>query len=379
MHYLDHNATSPLRPEARAAVERALDVGGNPSSVHARGRAAREIVEGAREQVAVLAGADPADVIFTSGGTEANTLALCGAVAGAAEAGGRLTRLFVSAIEHDSILANATALAERAAGLRVEIIPVAPDGMIDLAALRVQLREGKGRALIAAMAANNETGVIQPIAEIASLTKEHGALLLIDAIQAAGKIALDYPYADYLTLSAHKIGGPQGVGALIAKRDAPLSAQILGGGQERGRRAGTENLSGIAGFGAAAKAARNFDAPQVAALRDHFESRLPKEAIIFGANVPRLANTSNFALPGLAAETAIIALDLDGVTVSSGAACSSGKVKSSHVLKAMGVADELASCALRVSFGWNSAEEDVYAAIASLQKLHSRIRARAAA
>jgi|HubBroStandDraft_2_1064218.scaffolds.fasta_scaffold67285_3 cysteine desulfurase len=379
MHYLDHNATSPLRPEARAAMERALEVGGNPSSVHARGRAARAIVEQAREQVAALANADPADVIFTSGGTEANALALCGAVAGAAEAGARLTRLFVSAIEHDSVLANTASLAERAAGLRVEIIPVTPDGVIDVAALRVQLREGKGRALIAAMAANNETGVIQPIAEIASLAKEHGALLLVDAIQAAGKIALDYPQADYLTLSAHKIGGPQGVGALIAKRDAPLAAQILGGGQERGRRAGTENLPGVAGFGAAAKAARDFDAPRMAALRDHFESRLPKEAIIFGANAPRLCNTSNFVLPGIIAETAIMALDLDGVMVSSGAACSSGKVKASHVLKAMGVSDELASCALRISFGWNSTEEDVYASLASLQKLHTRIRARAAA
>ncbi len=334
MHYLDHNATSPLRPEARAAMERALDIGGNPSSVHARGRAARAIVEQAREQVAALANADPADVIFASGGTEANALALCGAVAGAAEAGARLTRLFVSAIEHDSVLANALALAERAAGLRVEIIPVTPDGVIDVAALRVQLREGKGRALIAAMAANNETGVIQPIAEIAALAKEHGALLLVDTIQAAGKIALDYPQADYLTLSAHKIGGPQGAGALIAKATAPLAAQILGGGQERSRRAGTENLSGVAGFGAAAKAARDFDANTLAALRDHFESRLPKDAIVFGANAPRLCNTSNFVLPGVTAETAIMALDLDGVMASSGAACSSGKVKASHVLKA---------------------------------------------
>jgi cysteine desulfurase len=379
MHYLDHNATSPLRPEARAAIERALEVGGNPSSVHGRGRAARAMVEDAREQVAALAGADSADVIFTSGGTEANALALCGAVAGAADAGARLTRLFVSAIEHDSILANAASLAERAAGLRVEIIPVTQDGVIYVEVLRVQLREGKGRALIAAMAANNETGVIQPIAEISHVAKEFGALLLVDAIQAAGKIALDYPDADYLTLSAHKIGGPQGAGALIAKASAPLATQIFGGGQERGRRAGTENLSGIAGFGAAANAARNLDTARVAVLRDRFESQLPPGMVVFGANAPRLCNTSNFALPGIAAETAIMALDLDGVMASSGAACSSGKVKSSHVLKAMGVRDELASCALRISFGWNSTDEDVNAAIASLSKLRSRVRARAAA
>lgn len=378
MHYLDHNATSPLRPEARAAVERALEIGGNPSSVHTQGRAARAIVEDAREQVAALAGADPADVIFTSGGTEANALALRGAVAGAADAGARLTRLFVSAIEHDSILANVSSLAERSAGLRVEIIPVTQDGVIDVEALRVQLREGKGRSLIAAMAANNETGVIQPMAEISHAAKEFGALLLIDAIQAAGKIAIDYPYADYLTLSAHKLGGPQGAGALIAKTTAPLAAQILGGGQERGRRAGTENLSGIAGFGAAANAARQLDTTKIAALRDRFETQLPPDAIVFGVRGPRLCNTSNFALPGVNAETAIMALDLDGVMASSGAACSSGKVKSSHVLKAMGVFDDIASCALRISFGWNSTAEDSDAAIASLSKLLSRVRARAA-
>jgi cysteine desulfurase len=377
MHYLDHNATSPLRPEARAAIERALEVGGNPSSVHAQGRAARAMVEDAREQVAALAGADSADVIFTSGGTEANALALCGAVAGAADAGARLTRLFVSAIEHDSILGNAASLAERAAGLRVEIIPVTQDGVIDVEALRVQLREGKGRALIATMAANNETGVIQPTVEISHVAKEFGALLLVDAIQAAGKIALDYPDADYLTLSAHKIGGPQGAGALIAKASAPLATQIFGGGQERGRRAGTENLSGIAGFGAAAT--HQLDTTKIAALRDRFETQLPPDAIVFGVNAPRLCNTSNFALPGIAAETAIMALDLDGVMASSGAACSSGKVKSSHVLKAMGVREELASSALRISFGWNSTDEDADAAIASLSKLCSRVRARAAA
>ena len=377
MHYLDHNATSPLRDESRAAMEHALAIGGNPSSVHGRGRAARAAVERAREQVAALAGARVQDTIFTSGGTEANALALFGAVQGAAEAGARITRLFVSEIEHDSVLANAAALAERVPGLRLEHIPVTSDGVVDLEALRVQLREGKGRALVAVMAANNETGVIQPVAEVADLIKEHEACLFVDAVQAAGKIALSTA-AHYLSLSAHKLGGPEGVGALIAREEAPFAAAILGGGQERGRRAGTENVAGIAGFGAAASAAE----PIGPALRDRFESELTSsfpEVAIFGVRAPRLPNTSNFALPGIAAETAVMALDLDGVMVSSGSACSSGKVRPSHVLRAMGVPDAIASTALRVSFGWNSTEADVDAALSSLNRLVARAKARAAA
>ncbi len=236
MQYLDHNATSPLRPEARAAMERALG-SANPSSVHAEGRKARALVEEARARVAKLANADPQDVIFTSGGTEANALALHAAIYGSAEAETRLTRIFVSAIEHDSVSANAKALTERFAGLRLETLPVTTDGVLDLDALRIALREGKGRALIAVMAANNETGVIQPIAEIAKLAREAGALLFVDAIQAAGKISLAFD-ADYLTISSHKLGGPQGAGALIVKPGAPFAPQILGGGQERGHRAG---------------------------------------------------------------------------------------------------------------------------------------------
>ncbi len=378
MYYIDHNATSPLRPEARAAMERALAVGGNPSSVHGRGRAARAIVEEAREQVASLVGARAGDVVFTSGGTEANAIALWGAIGGGAEAGERITRLFVSAIEHDSVLANAVAIAERRVGTRLSMIPVTKDGVVDLDALRDGLREGKGRALIAVMAANNETGVIQPIAAISALAREYGALLLVDAVQAAGKTGMDFSAADYLSLSAHKIGGPQGVGALVVKESVPFTAQMLGGGQERGLRAGTENVAGIAGFGAAAAVAK--DASNT--LRDNFEMqllRLIPDAVIFGTNAPRLGNTSNFALPGTAAETALMALDLDGVMVSSGAACSSGKVKPSHVLKAMGVSDDLARSALRVSFGWNSAQADVGAVIASLVKLAQRVRAREAA
>jgi cysteine desulfurase len=378
MPYLDHNATSPLRPQARAAIEHALSVGGNPSSVHGAGRAARTVVERAREQVAAIAGARTQDVIFTSGGTEANALALLGSVLGSAEAGARITRLFVSAVEHDSVLANAASIAERAPGVRLETIPVTSDGAVDLDALRVMLREGKGRTLVAIMAANNETGVVQPLAEIAALLKEHEGYLFADAVQAAGKIALDALEVDYISLSAHKIGGPQGTGALIAREGTPLSATILGGGQERGQRAGTENVAGIAGFGAAASVMDQL----TPALRDRFESGLKAiapDAVVFGANAQRLPNTSNFALPDVAAETAVMALDLDGVMVSSGSACSSGRVRPSHVLRAMGVSDSLAGCALRISFGWNSADADVDAALSSISNLLSRARSRAAA
>ncbi len=382
MPYLDHNATSPLRPEARAAMERAFSVAGNPSSVHLEGRVARTLIEDAREKVAALVASRPQDVIFTSGGTEANVLALAGSVQGAAEAEARITRLFVSAIEHDSVLQTATALGERQPGLRVDVIPVTRDGLVDLAALRTLLREGKGRALIAVMAANNETGVVQPIGEIAGLARESGALFHVDAVQACGKIAIDAGCAEYLSLSAHKIGGPQGVGALIVNERAPLTPQMSGGGQERGRRAGTENVIGIAGFGAAAEAVPREDVSSVLALRDRFESGLKTrhpDVTIFGSGAPRLVNTSNFALSGISAEIAIMALDLDGVMASSGAACSSGKVRPSHVLEAMGVPEEVASSALRVSFGWNSLPTDVDAVLNSLEKISARAASRRAA
>ncbi|HUO99766.1 MAG TPA: cysteine desulfurase family protein [Rhizomicrobium sp.] len=379
MAYLDHNATSPLRAEARVAVERALAIGGNASSVHAKGRAARALIEKARAQVATLAGAAPGDVVFTSGATEANATALWGAVQGAADAGARITRLFVSAIEHGSVLANATALTERFAGLRLELLPVTSDGVADLDALRSELREGKGRALVALMAANNETGAVQPVEEARELAVEAGALLLVDAVQVAGKIAV--PRADYVSLSAHKIGGPQGAGALILRKDVPFAPLYLGGEQEQGRRAGTENLAAIAGFGAAAEAVRP-EVPASARLRDLFEARLKRtdpSSVIFGGKAERLPNTSNFALPGIAAETSLIALDLDGVMMSSGAACSSGKVKPSHVLAAMGISNDLARCALRASFGRDSTEADVDAAIGSITNLLARVRSRAAA
>lgn len=379
MIYLDHNATSPLRPEAAAAVTRAGTVGGNPSSVHAAGRAARAMVEEAREAVAKLAGARAQDVIFTSGGTEANALALYGAVYGALAAEARITRIFVSAIEHSSVLANAAAIAERVAGVREAKIPVTADGVVDAEALRVMLREGKGRALICVMAANNETGVIQPLAEIAKHVRDAGALLLVDAVQAAGKVGLDFD-ADYVSLSGHKLGALAGAGALIVKEGAPLASLVAGGRHERGLRAGTHNVAGIASFGAAASAAaKSNDMPRQTALRDRFEAEVLRrwpEAVIFGAHAPRIGNTSNLAIPGVSAETAMMALDLDGICVSSGSACSSGKVRASHVLTAMGVADELASGALRVSIGWNSEDTDVDAMLASLDKLVSRVHGR---
>jgi cysteine desulfurase len=385
MHYLDHNATSPLRPECLSAVTHALAVGGNPSSIHAKGRAARALMEEAREKVAMLVGAKPSEVIFTSGATEANDLALFGAVEGSlAEEEVRITRLFVSAIEHSSVLAAADRLAERFPWVRVSRLGVTSDGVIDLEGLRVALREGKGRALVAAMAANNETGVVQPIAEVSRLVREAGGLLLVDAVPAAGKIGLDFPLCDYMVLSAHKIGGPQGSGALVVRANSsessvPLQPQLVGGGQQKGLRAGCENLSGIAGFGAAAHSLADGEGERarIAHLRDHFEAALKQaapEAVIFGAGQDRLCSTSCFAIPGLSAETALIGLDLDGVMMSSGSTCSSGKVKISHVLAAMGVDEGRASCALRASFGWSSTMEDVNGAIASLAKLRERVR-----
>jgi cysteine desulfurase len=389
MAYCDHNATSPLRPQARDAIAHALTIGGNPSSVHANGRAARAVVEDARQAVAALAGAQSEDVIFTSGATEANDLAIKGAIMGAIDqnetkTGARITRLFVSAIEHSSVLKTAQTAAERIPGVRLELLPVSADGVLGTEALRVALREGKGRALVAVMAANNETGVVQPIAEVSRLCREAGALLLVDAVTAAGKIDLDASLCDYMTLSAHKLGGPQGSGALIARDGAPLAAQLVGGGQQKGLRAGTENLSGIAGFGAAVKAvlADTAERVRIAGLRDRFEAGLKAalpDAVIFGAGVERLCNTSNIALAGLAAENMVIALDLDGVQVSSGSSCSSGKIAPSHVLAAMGVRDELAGASVRVSFGWNSTEADAGAALAALVRLSARVKARAAA
>jgi len=380
MHYLDHNATSPVRPEALAAMERALAIGGNPSSVHAAGRAARAVVEEARERVAAFAGAKAGEVVFTGGGTEANALALRGAIAGALEGEDRITRLMVVATAHSSARNVAAALADSVPGLRVSEIPVDSNGHIDAAAFRLSLMNGKGRALISLVAANNETGAIEDVAALNAVLRAEcpEALLHVDAVS-AGYLHVRFADwgADYLSLSAHKIGGPQGAGALLARDGTPLAA-LLPGSHERGRRGGTENVSGIAGFGAAARVLqmnRDASADHARNLRDTFEAglrRIAPDIIVFGENVARAPNTSCFALPDTLAETALMALDLDGVAVSSGSACSSGRVSPSHVLIAMGVPEPLARCALRVSFGWSSTKADVDAALASLEKLLER-------
>jgi cysteine desulfurase len=370
--YLDWNATTPLRPEAAAALQAALAVPGNASSVHAEGRAARRLIEEAREQVAALAGAQPGDVIFTSSGTEANMLALTQAIETADEKRPR-EKLLISAIEHSSVRTGG-----RFPRNAVVDIAVAGDGRVDLKALAAQLA-GTSRPLVSIMLANNETGVVQPIAEAAGLVHAAGGLLHVDAVQAAGRIAVDINAlgADLMTLSAHKIGGPKGVGALIRAREDihfpdPL---IRGGGQERGLRAGTENVAGIAAFGAAAAVARRdgeAEAGRMRALRDTLEAGLKAVApgvVIFGAAAERLPNTTLFAAEGMKAETAVISFDLEGIAVSSGAACSSGKVQPSHVLAAMGVSPALARGAVRMSLGWTTTESDVERFLSAWRKL----------
>lgn len=377
--YLDHNATSPLRPEARAAMVAALDAPGNALSVHADGRRARATIEAARRAVADAVGAAADSVVFTSGGSEANALALKGAVQAAAATGERVTRLVVSAIEHESVRASATLCEETVPGLRVVECPVDPKGVVDLDALRGLLDAGKGRALVSVMSANNETGVVQPVAGVAKIAHAHGALVHSDAVQAFGKVPVDATVVDYLTFNAHKFGGPQGVGALVVRPGAPLAPQIRGGGQEFGRRAGTENVVAIAGFGAAVEAAGGVR-PN-AAWRDALEQRLLSVpgAVVFGAGVERLANTVCVAAPGVPSENMVIALDLDGFSVSAGAACSSGKVMRSHVLTAMGVEPALAACAIRVSFGWNTTEQELDAFADAWIKIVKRASARVAA
>ena len=374
--YFDWNATAPLREEARDALQQALELSGNPSSVHAEGRAARRVIEEAREQVARLVGAQPADVIFTSSGTEANALALTPAIETAGEKRPR-DRLFISAIEHSSVRTGGRFLREA-----VEELPVDADGRLNRATL-AQILSRAARPLVSLMLANNETGVIQPVAEAAAMVHAANGLLHVDAVQAAGRIAIDMNAlgADLLTLSAHKIGGPKGVGALVRRNDDMHFAEplIRGGGQERSMRAGTENVAGIAGFGAAAVAAESLRASEAAhmqALRDRLEAGLKAiapQAVIFGEAAPRLPNTTLFSLEGLKAETAVIAFDLDGVAVSSGAACSSGKVQPSHVLAAMGLSPALTRGAVRVSLGWGTTEAEIERFLDAWRKLASAL------
>jgi cysteine desulfurase len=353
--YLDHNATSPLRPEAFDAMVEALRMGGNPSAVHAVGRRARALVDRARRQVAARIGALPAEVIFTSGGTEANNMAL---------AGSARKRVLISSIEHESV--------QRAVP-GADIVPVDGEGVLDLAALERKLAAASEPALVSVMFANNETGVLQPMADVVRIARKAGALVHCDAVQAVGKVPVDLhgEGIDYLSVAAHKLGGPTGIGALIARTDAPFVPNRFGGGQETNRRAGTENLSGIAGFGAAAAAATGLDP----AYRDRAEAALraiAPGARVYGAGARRLPNTTYISMPGVAAEIQVMALDLAGVCVSAGSACSSGKVHRSAVLAAMGIEDAEAGSAIRISFGWNSQSSDIDRLIAAWRDLYIR-------
>ncbi len=365
--YLDHNATTPLKPAAMEAMKALLLLPGNASATHKAGRAARAAIERARAQVAALVNAGPqAVIVFTSGATEANNLVLKGA---------GCERVLASAAEHASVLQ---------AREDIGMIPVLPDGLVDLAALDRMLAGNTAQTLISVMLVNNETGVIQPVGKVMEIAKKRGALVHCDAVQAAGRMPVDIQAlgVDYMTLSSHKIGGPQGAGALVMANCVAVAPEISGGGQEKNMRAGTENVSAIAGFGVADElAAEDMEAYQrLASLRDRVEAELKKAAPalhVFGENAPRVVNTTMFAHEGLTADTQMIALDLAGVCVSNGSACGSGTVRASHVLKAMGVADDLASCALRVSFGWNSTDADADMFIQKWTEIYKRRQKRA--
>ena len=367
--YLDWNATTPLRPEAREATAAAMDLSGNPSSVHAEGRRARRLVEDARATIAGAVGALARNVIFTSGGTEANALAVTPGLRRAS--GAPVERLAVSAIEHASVLAGGRFPAQA-----ISTIGVTRSGLVDLDRLRGMLA-GTPPTFVSIMLANNETGAVQPVTEAGEIVHSAGGLLHVDAIQAFGKIPFDINAlnADLLTLSAHKIGGPKAAGALVLGEGLLGPEPLLrGGGQERGHRAGTENVAGIAGFGAAVTAALRAvdrDAIRLEGLRNHLERGLRQtpEMIVFSDDVTRLPNTTLFTVPGLNAETAVIGFDLAGIAVSSGSACSSGKVQPSHVLQAMGFGPKLAQGAVRLSLGWSTSEADIDRCLKAWRKL----------
>lgn len=367
MIYLDYNATTPIFESVKARMIDVLSVTGNPSSVHAGGRQARKVLDEARAQVAALAECRARDVIFTSGGTEANNLVINGAGA---------ERLLISAVEHESV-----ADAAKASGLSVERIPVLPGGMLDLAALEAMLGEDASNTLVSVMLVNNETGVIQPFQDVISLAKKAGAKVHGDAIQAAGKIVIAplIKGADYICISAHKIGGPKGVGALIAGPTAPLKARQIGGGQELGRRSGTENIIGIAGLGVACTEALSgtVNPSSIKELRDYLEQQVADRfplCIIAGADGERTDNISTIILPHIKGETQVMHFDLAGICVSSGSACSSGKVRGSGVLAAMGYDSELSACGLRVSLGWETCAEDIDAFLTAYAKIYERSR-----
>ncbi len=374
--YLDWNATAPLLPEARAAIERALDVHGNPSSVHAEGRRARAVVETAREQIAALVGARPSEVVFTSGATEA-----CATVLAAPWA-----VILVAGIEHDAVLRPT----EASSGKQIAL-EVGADGRVDLPELAAHAdaagaEHGAGGVLVALQLANNETGVLQPVSDAAAAAHASGARIFTDAAQAAGRIPVDFAAldADFMALSAHKLGGPKGVGALIVRDGHDVPALITGGGQERRRRGGTENIAGIAGFGAAAEAARNMlaDRDRITHLRDRLEAGLldlTPDAHIIGMGAERLPNTTCVALPGHAAETLVIRFDLAGIAVSSGAACSAGKIGASHVLAAMGLDETTARSAIRISIGSTTTDRDIDRCLTAWREIAAHPRARTAA
>ena len=357
MTYLDANATQPLRPEAMAAMQAAWALTANPSSVHRDGRAARRTLEDAREAVAARFGGQPNGLVFTAGGTEADALAIHALSPG--------RRLVISAIEHDAV---------RAAAIDAVVLPVRSDGQADLDALAALLAEGPP-ALVCLMLANNETGVVQPVAAAAELCRRHGALLHVDAVQAAGRmpVRLSELRAHSLALSSHKLGGPAGIGALLMAPDAPFAGPLIaGGGQELGRRGGTQPVALAAGFAAAALAAD--DPNRLAPLRDAAEAAaVAAGAIVVGGSATRLPNTTCLALPGVRADAQVIALDLEGIAVSAGAACSSGKVVASHVLQAMGLYG-LAGEAIRVSLPWNATSADVDAFATAYPRIASRLR-----
>lgn len=357
--YLDHNATSPLRPSVKVAMLAAMEKGGNASSVHAEGRTARKVMDDAREAIAFRLGCLPQMLTFTSGGTEANNMALRGVA---------VERLLVSSIEHPSVLEAA-----KASGKKIELIPVDAEGRVDIAALEKLLVGPK--ALVSIMLANNETGVIQNIAGIAPRVAKAGHFLHVDAVQGFGKMPVNFGLlgCDLLSIGAHKVGGPVGVGALVIRDGLVVEPLLQGGGQELRRRAGTENAPAIAGFAAIAVEPILDMIP----LRDKLERELDGTHI-FSAGAERLSNTICFSLPGLKAETLLMKFDLEGVAISSGSACSSGKVQRSHVLEAMGVAPDLAQSAIRVSLGWNSTAEDIAHFITVTNKIKKKTEAKAA-
>ncbi len=374
MTYLDHNAITPVRPEAEAAVLRALRTFGNPSSVHAAGRDARAVLDEARARVAAALRIHPRDLVFTSGATESATLAVRGALAAAP--GGR-TGLVVTAVEHPCVLDLARELSLH--GTPVQVVPVDPDGVVDLEALGNAM--GPETALVCCMLANNETGVVQPVVEAADLAHAAGALLLCDAVQAAGKIPVDLPAlrADLAAVTSQKFGGPRGAGALWISPGVRL-APIAGGHQERGRRAGTENLPGLAGMGAALEAAAASlaaEGERLRSLRDRLASGLLAAlpgTRVNGAGAPRLPNTLSVTFPGADGEALLMALDLEGICASAGAACTSGSTTPSHVLSAMGLTADEARATLRLSLGWSSADADVEHALRVIPGAVRRVR-----